>query len=204
VLRSSSTCATNHLVVTNWDQRIIDHLVRRFAAQTASDLSQDRWRAVASVEAPAERRRSELVLRDPRRNINPGRTFTGGSSGPLHLEHLAGSRSEFQRIRKDLLDRTKGSQFRARRSGCRRQDRRHRPPSSSSALDPHAPALDHDLVQGGCSAAKEPNKGVNPDEVVRPSVPLFCCRWCSRRGSRTSAARRKTPRLSLGQCEVYS
>ena len=92
--------------------------------------------------------------------------ITHGESGPLHFEEKL-TRSEFQKLTSDLLDRTKARSRAC--SGRRRRDRRHRPRRPRRWLDPDAGVTEvvRELLGG-----KEPNKGVNPDEVVAVGAAL--------------------------------
>ena len=148
----------------DWDQRIIDWLVTQFKNKNGIDLSKDKMAGQRLKEA-AERAKIELSQVQSTEINLP--YITAGAEGPLHLEEKL-TRAEFQRMTQDLLDRCKGP-FNAVLSDAK---------VSVSKIDQiilvggstRMPAV-QDLVRE-LSGGKEPNKSVNPDEVVALGASL--------------------------------
>ena len=148
----------------DWDQRIIDWLVTQFKNKNGIDLSKDKMAGQRLKEA-AERAKIELSQVQSTEINLP--YITAGAEGPLHLEEKM-TRAEFQRMTQDLLDRCKGP-FNAVLSDAK---------VSVSKIDQiilvggstRMPAV-QDLVRE-LSGGKEPNKSVNPDEVVALGASL--------------------------------
>jgi molecular chaperone DnaK len=164
VIEVKSTSGDNHLGGDDWDQRIIDHLVKTFRGQNGIDLSQDKM-AMQRLREAAEKAKIELSAATTT-NINLP-YITAGSSGPLHLD-ISLSRSEFQRMSQDLLDRTKGPFEQAiKDASIKIADIDHVILVGGSTRMPAVTDLVKELLGG-----KEPNKGVNPDEVVAVGAAL--------------------------------
>ena len=148
----------------DWDQRIIDWLVTQFKNKNGIDLSKDKMAGQRLKEA-AERAKIELSQVQSTEINLP--YITAGAEGPLHLEEKL-TRAEFQRMTQDLLDRCKGP-FNAVLSDAK---------VSVSKIDQiilvggstRMPAV-QDVVRE-LSGGKEPNKSVNPDEVVALGASL--------------------------------
>ncbi|MDI5942533.1 Hsp70 family protein, partial [Micromonospora sp. DH15] len=104
VVEVKSTSGDNQLGGDDWDQRIIDHLVKTFRGEHGIDLAQDKM-ALQRLREAAEKAKIELSAATTT-NINLP-YITAGSAGPLHLD-VTLSRAEFQRMTQDLLDRCKG------------------------------------------------------------------------------------------------
>jgi molecular chaperone DnaK len=147
----------------DWDQKIIDWLVNQFQNKNGIDLSKDKMAGQRLKEA-AERAKIELSqVQETEINLP---YITAGAEGPLHLEEKL-SRAEFQRMTQDLLDRCKGPFNDVLKDGK----------ISVSQIDQvilvggstRMPAV-YDLVKD--LAGKEPNKTVNPDEVVAMGASL--------------------------------
>jgi molecular chaperone DnaK len=163
VIEVKSTSGDNHLGGDDWDQRIIDHLVKTFRGQHGIDLSQDKM-ALQRLREAAEKAKIELSAATTTTVNLP--YITASQSGPLHLD-VNLSRSEFQRMTQDLLDRCKN-------------------PFHQAIKDAgvSVSAIDHVILVGGSTrmpavsdlvkelTGKEPNKGVNPDEVVALGATL--------------------------------
>ena len=148
----------------DWDQRVIDWLVTQFKNKTGIDLAKDKMAGQRLKEA-AERAKIELSqVQETEINLP---YITAGAEGPLHLEEKL-TRAEFQRMTQDLLDRCKG-------------------PFQSVLSDAKANVgqIDQIILVGGStrmpavqdlvrqlSGGKEPNKSVNPDEVVALGASL--------------------------------
>ncbi|GGM02120.1 MULTISPECIES: molecular chaperone DnaK [Micromonospora] len=163
VIEVKSTSGDNNLGGDDWDQRIIDHLVKTFRGEHGIDLGQDKM-ALQRLREAAEKAKIELSAATTT-NINLP-YITAGSAGPLHLD-VTLSRAEFQRMTQDLLDRCKG-------------------PFEQAIKDAgiKLASVDHVILVGGSTrmpavtdlvkqlTGKEPNKGVNPDEVVAVGAAL--------------------------------
>ncbi|GAA3449305.1 molecular chaperone DnaK [Dactylosporangium matsuzakiense] len=163
VVEVKSTAGDNRLGGDDWDERVIDHLVKTFRGQHGIDLSADKM-AMQRLREAAEKAKIELSAATTTSINLP--YITAGPDGPLHLDTQL-SRSEFQRMTQDLLDRTKV-------------------PFESAIKDAglNVSTLDHVILVGGSTrmpavtelvkqlTGKEPNKGVNPDEVVAVGAAL--------------------------------
>jgi molecular chaperone DnaK len=163
VIEVKSTSGDNHLGGDDWDQRIIDHLVKTFRGQHGIDLAQDKM-AMQRLKEAAEKAKIELSAASTTGINLP--YITASASGPLHLD-VNLSRAEFQRMTQDLLDRCKG-------------------PFEQAIKDAGVKisSIDHVILVGGSTrmpavsdlvkelTGKDPNKGVNPDEVVAVGAAL--------------------------------
>ncbi|MEV6932119.1 molecular chaperone DnaK [Dactylosporangium sp. NPDC051485] len=163
VVEVKSTSGDNHLGGDDWDERVIDHLVKTFRGQHGIDLSADKM-AMQRLREAAEKAKIELSAATTTSINLP--YITAGPDGPLHLDTQL-SRSEFQRMTQDLLDRTKV-------------------PFEQAIKDAgiNVSRLDHVILVGGSTrmpavtdlvkqlTGKDPNKGVNPDEVVAVGAAL--------------------------------
>ncbi|MBM0227439.1 MULTISPECIES: molecular chaperone DnaK [Micromonospora] len=163
VIEVKSTSGDNHLGGDDWDQRIIDHLVKTFRGEHGIDLAQDKM-ALQRLREAAEKAKIELSAATTT-NINLP-YITAGSAGPLHLD-VTLSRAEFQRMTQDLLDRCKGPFEQAvKDAGIKVSDVDHVILVGGSTRMPAVTDLVKQLT------GKEPNKGVNPDEVVAVGAAL--------------------------------
>jgi molecular chaperone DnaK len=164
VVEVKATSGDNHLGGDDWDERIIEHLVKTFRGQHGVDLSKDKM-AMQRLREAAEKAKIELSAATTT-SINLPYITGGGESGPLHLD-VTLSRSEFQRMSQDLLDRCKGPFDQAiKDAGIKLADVDHVILVGGST---RMPAVS-DLVKS--LTGKEPNKGVNPDEVVAVGAAL--------------------------------
>jgi molecular chaperone DnaK len=163
VIEVKSTSGDNHLGGDDWDQRIIDHLVKTFRGANGIDLSQDKM-ALQRLREAAEKAKIELSAATTTGINLP--YITAGPDGPLHLD-MNLSRAEFQRMTQDLLDRCKAPFEQAiKDAGVKVADVDHVILVGGST---RMPAVS-DLVKS--LTGKEPNKGVNPDEVVAVGAAL--------------------------------
>ncbi len=163
VIEVKSTSGDNHLGGDDWDERVIDHLVKTFRGQHGIDLSQDKM-AMQRLREAAEKAKIELSAATTT-NINLP-YITAGQAGPLHLD-VSLSRAEFQRMTQDLLDRTKGPFEQAiKDAGVKVADVDHVILVGGSTRMPAVTDLVKELT------GREPNKGVNPDEVVAVGAAL--------------------------------
>ena len=153
-----STAGDTHLGGDDWDQRVIDHLVKTFKDQNGVDLSKDKM-ALQRLKEAAEKAKIELSsTQDTTINLP---FITATEQGPLHLE-LKLTRSEFERMTEDLLDRCKGPFNQAiRDAGFDVSKIDHVILVGGSTRMPQVRDLVKELTGG-----KDPHKGVNPDEVV--------------------------------------
>jgi molecular chaperone DnaK len=153
-----STAGDTHLGGDDWDQRVIDHLVTTFKNQNGIDLSQDKM-AMQRLKEAAEKAKIELSTTQSTTINLP--FITAKEQNPLHLD-ITLSRSEFDRLTEDLLDRCKGPFNQAvRDAGNDMSKIDHVILVGGSTRMPQVRKLVSDLTGG-----KEPHQGVNPDEVV--------------------------------------
>jgi molecular chaperone DnaK len=153
-----STAGDTHLGGDDWDQRIIDHLVTTFKNQNGIDLAQDKM-ALQRLKEAAEKAKIELSTTQSTTINLP--FITAKDQNPLHLD-ITLSRSEFERLTEDLLDRCKGPFNQAvRDAGIDMAKIDHVILVGGSTRMPQVRRLVSDLTGG-----KEPHQGVNPDEVV--------------------------------------
>jgi molecular chaperone DnaK len=163
VIEVKATAGNNHLGGDDWDERIIDHLVKTFRGQHGIDLSQDKM-AMQRLKEAAEKAKIELSAATTTSINLP--YITAGAAGPLHLDTQL-SRAEFQRMTQDLLDMCKGPFEQAiKDAGVRVGDVDHVILVGGSTRMPAVSDLVKQLT------GKEPNKGVNPDEVVAVGAVL--------------------------------
>ncbi len=164
VIEVKATSGDNHLGGDDWDERVIDHLVKTFRGQHGVDLSKDKM-AMQRLREAAEKAKIELSAATTT-SINLPYITGGGESGPLHLD-IQLSRSEFQRMTQDLLDRCKGPFEQAiKDAGVKLANVDHVILVGGSTRMPAVSDLVKQLT------GKEPNKGVNPDEVVAVGAAL--------------------------------
>ena len=157
VFEVKSTHGDTHLGGDDWDQRIIDWLVKQFKAAHGIDLGADRMAGQRLKEA-AEKAKIELSQVQQTQINLPFITAT--PEGPLHLDETL-SRAKFQELTADLLERCRIPFEQAiKDAGLSKGQIDHVILVGGST---RMPAV-QDLVQG--LTGKEPNKTVNPDEVV--------------------------------------
>ncbi|AVT33402.1 MULTISPECIES: molecular chaperone DnaK [unclassified Plantactinospora] len=170
VIEVKSTSGDNHLGGDDWDERIIDHLVKTFRGQHGVDLSQDKM-AMQRLREAAEKAKIELSAATTTSINLPYITAgpaggDGAPSAPLHLD-VTLTRAEFQRMTQDLLDRCKGPFDQAiKDAGVKVSDVDHVILVGGSTRMPAVSELVKQLT------GREPNKGVNPDEVVAVGAAL--------------------------------
>jgi molecular chaperone DnaK len=164
VIEVKATSGDNKLGGDDWDQRVVDHLVKTFNGQHGIDLSKDKM-AMQRLREAAEKAKIELSA-SQQTSINLP-YITASPEGPLHLD-VTLSRAEFQRMTQDLLDRCK-SPFRQaiKDAGVALTAIDHVVLVGGSTRMPAVTELVRELTGG-----KEPNKGVNPDEVVAIGAAL--------------------------------
>jgi molecular chaperone DnaK len=158
VVEVKATHGDTQLGGDDWDQRVIDWLAERFKGNYSIDLTKDRM-AMQRLKEAAEKAKIELSqVTETTINLP---FISAGPDGPLHLEEKL-TRTEFERMTADLVDRCRG-------------------PFDQAIKDwgKDASAIDHVILVGGSTrmpmtqelvrdltGGKEPHKGVNPDEVV--------------------------------------
>jgi molecular chaperone DnaK len=163
VIEVKATSGDNHLGGDDWDERIIDHLVKTFRGQYGIDLAQDKM-AMQRLKEAAEKAKIELSAATTSSINLP--YITAGPSGPLHLD-VNLSRAEFQRMTQDLLDRCKGPFEQAiKDAGIKISQVDHVILVGGSTRMPAVTDLVKQLIN------RDPNKGVNPDEVVAVGAAL--------------------------------
>ncbi|SDY25178.1 molecular chaperone DnaK [Modestobacter sp. DSM 44400] len=164
VIEVKSTAGDNKLGGDDWDERVVKHLVQTFNVSNGIDLSKDKL-AMQRLREAAEKAKIELSGAQST-NINLP-YITAGADGPLHLD-VTMTRAEFQRLTQDLLDRTKAPFNQAiRDAGVSVAQIDHVVLVGGSTRMPAVSDLVRELTGG-----KEPNKGVNPDEVVAVGAAL--------------------------------
>ena len=158
VVEVKATSGDNHLGGDDWDQRIVDWLVKDFKNSYGTDLSKDKM-ALQRLRETAEKAKIELSSSTESQINLP--YITHSEQGPLHLDTKL-SRAEFQKMTSDLLDRCKAPfQQVIKDAGVKLGDIQHVVLVGGSTRMPAVVDLVKELTGG-----KEPNKGVNPDEVV--------------------------------------
>src|SRR6201994_3021840 len=164
VVEVKATSGDNHLGGDDWDQRVVDWLVQDFKNNYGIDLSKDKM-ALQRLREAGERAKIELSSGSEAQINLP--YISHSDQGPLHLDTRL-SRSEFQRMTSDLLDRCKGPfQQVIKDAGIGTDKIDNVVLVGGSTRMPAVVDLVKDLTGG-----KEPNKGVNPDEVVAVGASL--------------------------------
>lgn len=165
VVEVRATSGDNNLGGDDWDQRVVDWLVEKFKAQHGIDLTKDKM-AMQRLREAAEKAKIELSSGQST-SINLPYITVDADKNPLFLDESL-SRSEFQKITGDLLERTR-TPFQAviKDAGIAVGDIDHVVLVGGSTRMPAVTELVKELTGG-----KEPNKGVNPDEVVAVGAAL--------------------------------
>ena len=158
VVDVKATSGNTNLGGDDWDQRVIDHLVKTFKDQNGVDLSKDKM-ALQRLKEAAEKAKMELSTTQST-NVNLP-FITATEQGPLHLD-VTLSRSEFERMTEDLLDKCRGPFHQVMKDAGIGVDKiDHVVLVGGSTRMPMVRALVKELTGG-----KDPHQGVNPDEVV--------------------------------------
>lgn len=165
VVEVKATNGDNHLGGDDWDDALVQHLVKTFAAQSGIDLAKDKM-AMQRVREAAEKAKIELSS-SQQASINLPYITVDAEKNPLFLDETI-SRAQFQSLTVDLLDRCK-KPFQAvlKDAGIPIADIDHVVLVGGSTRMPAVVDLVRELTGG-----KEPNKGVNPDEVVAVGAAL--------------------------------
>lgn len=165
VVEVMATAGDNQLGGDDWDQRIVDWLVEKFKSVHGIDLTKDKM-ALQRLREAAEKAKIELSS-SQQASINLPYITVDQDKNPLFLDETL-SRTEFQRITQDLLDRTKEPFNRViRDADLSISDIDHVVLVGGSTRMPAVTDLVKELTGG-----REPNKGVNPDEVVAVGAAL--------------------------------
>ncbi|AJF68941.1 molecular chaperone DnaK [Streptomyces vietnamensis] len=163
VVEVKATNGDTHLGGDDWDQRVVDHLVKQFKNGYGVDLSKDRM-AVQRLREAAEKAKIELSSATETSINLP--YVTASAEGPLHLEEKL-TRAQFEKMTEDLLER------------CRTPFHQAVDDARIQVAD-----IDHVILVGGSTrmpavtdlvrslTGKDPHKGVNPDEVVAVGAAL--------------------------------
>ncbi len=159
-----ATSGDNRLGGDDWDQRIVEHLVTQFKATTGVDVSKDKI-ALQRLKEAAEQAKKELSSSTSASIQLPYLSLT--DSGPANLDETI-TRAKFEDLTKDLLERTrKPFTDVIKEAGVKVADVSHVVLVGGSTRMPAVQELVKKLTGG-----KEPNKGVNPDEVVAVGAAL--------------------------------
>ena len=163
VFEVKSTAGDSKLGGDDWDQKVMDWLVEKFKSSTGIDISTDNM-AMQRIKEGAEKAKIELSSTNETEVNLP--FITANDAGPQHLlEKL--SRSEFEKITSDLVERTKSPVNKA-----------------IEDADLSYSDIDHIILVGGSTripsiqalvknmTGKDPHKGVNPDEVVASGAAI--------------------------------
>lgn len=163
VFEVKSTRGDTHLGGDDWDQKVIDWLVKEFKSAHGFDLGTERM-ALQRLKEAAEKAKIELSQVQQTQINLP--FITGTPSGPLHLD-VSLSRSKFQEMTNDLLERCRKPFEQAiTDAGINKSQIKHVILVGGST---RMPAV-LDLIQS--MTGKEPNRSVNPDEVVAAGAAI--------------------------------
>ncbi|CAB4638013.1 unannotated protein [freshwater metagenome] len=159
-----STSGDNRLGGDDWDQRVVDHLVKKFKETTGVDVSKDKI-ALQRLKEASEQAKKELSQSTTANIQLPYLSLT--ENGPANLDETI-TRAQFEQLTADLLERTK-KPFNdvIKEAGVKVADIAHVVLVGGSTRMPAVTELVKQLTGG-----KEPNKGVNPDEVVAVGASL--------------------------------
>ncbi|UYQ66155.1 molecular chaperone DnaK [Streptomyces peucetius] len=158
-----ATNGDTHLGGDDWDQRIVDHLVKQFKNGHGIDLSRDKM-ALQRLREAAEKAKIELSS-STETSINLP-YITASAEGALHLDEKL-TRAQFEQLTSDLLERCKTPFHNAiKDAGIKVSDIDHVILVGGSTRMPAVTGLVKELT------GKEPHKGVNPDEVVAIGASL--------------------------------
>jgi molecular chaperone DnaK len=164
VVEVKATNGDNHLGGDDWDQRVVDYLVRQFHNGHGVDLSKDKM-ALQRLREAAEKAKIELSS-STETSINLP-YITASAEGPLHLDERL-TRAQFQQLTADLLERCKTPFHNViKDAGISLSEIDHVVLVGGSTRMPAVAELVKELTGG-----KEANKGVNPDEVVAIGASL--------------------------------
>ena len=159
-----ATSGDNRLGGDDWDQRVVDHLVKKFKETSGVDVSKDKI-ALQRLKEAAEQAKKELSQATTAQIQLPYLSLT--ENGPANLDESL-TRAQFESMTSDLLERTrKPFEDVIREAGIKVSDINHVVLVGGSTRMPAVTELVKKLTGG-----QEPNKGVNPDEVVSVGAAL--------------------------------
>lgn len=159
-----ATSGDNRLGGDDWDQRIVDHLIKRFKESTGVDVSKDKI-ALQRLKEAAEQAKKELSSAPSTSIQLPYLSLT--ENGPANLDETL-TRAQFESMTEDLIARTKKPfEDVIKEAGVKVSDINHVVLVGGSTRMPAVAELVKTLTGG-----KEPNKTVNPDEVVAVGAAL--------------------------------
>ena len=165
VVEVKATAGDNKLGGDDWDERVVKWLVDKFKLANGIDLTKDKM-AMQRIREASEKAKIELSS-SQQTSINLPYITVDGEKNPLFLDESL-SRAEFQKITSDLLDRTRNPFHQViKDAGVKVGDIDHVVMVGGSTRMPAVTDLVKELTGG-----KEPNKGVNPDEVVAVGAAL--------------------------------
>ncbi|MCV2393016.1 molecular chaperone DnaK [Actinotalea sp. M2MS4P-6] len=159
-----ATNGDNHLGGDDWDNRIVEHLIKEVKNSSGVDLSKDKI-ALQRLREASEQAKKELSSTTT--TTISMQYLSMSENGPIHLDTKL-TRAQFEQMTSDLLERTKAP-FHAviRDAGIKVSDIDHVVLVGGSTRMPSVTEVVRELTGG-----KEPNKGVNPDEVVAVGAAL--------------------------------
>ncbi len=159
-----ATSGDNRLGGDDWDQRVVDHLVKKFKETSGVDVSKDKI-ALQRLKEAAEQAKKELSQSMSANIQLPYLSLT--ENGPANLDETL-TRAQFEQMTNDLLERTrKPFNDVIKEAGVKVGDIAHVVLVGGSTRMPAVSELVKSLTGG-----REPNKGVNPDEVVAVGASL--------------------------------
>ena len=159
-----STSGDNRLGGDDWDSRVVEHLVKKFKETTGVDVSKDKI-ALQRLKEAAEQAKKELSQSMTANIQLPYLSLT--ENGPANLDETL-TRAQFEQMTADLLERTrKPFNDVIKEAGVKVSDIAHVVLVGGSTRMPAVNELVKQLTGG-----REPNKGVNPDEVVAVGASL--------------------------------
>ena len=165
VVEVKATAGDNHLGGDDWDQALVDHLVQTFGSKNGIDLTKDKM-AMQRIREAAEKAKIELSS-SQQAAVNLPYITVDAEKNPLFLDETI-TRAQFQQLTSALLDRCKKPfQQVLKDSGIPIASIKSVVLVGGSTRMPAVVDLVRDLTGG-----KEPNKGVNPDEVVAVGASL--------------------------------
>ncbi|MCU1412158.1 MAG: dnaK [Rhodoglobus sp.] len=163
-IQVKATSGDNRLGGDDWDQRVVDYLIGKFKDTTGVDVSNDKI-AKQRLKEAAEQAKKELSSQTSTTIQLPYLSLT--ENGPANLDETL-TRAKFEELTKDLLERTqKPFNDVIKEAGVKLADVAHVVLVGGSTRMPAVVELVKKLTGG-----KEPNKGVNPDEVVAVGAAL--------------------------------